>query len=269
MSHGLDDPRLTRLATALQTRHRFRGRVGRSVATLACVVPAVRGRVLAGVPELRLAPSGTAAGERMASKYSGRRHGVPRRLAVSVLTIPSDPAQYTRGRPRQALRTNSRRAREAGVVCRRIDAAEAGPQLEALLTARGEHEVVPLVEHDLAEGLCTVWVAEAADGVVEAAALTSRDGDFARLDLMVSAPDRESFPARYLLSAHLVAELGAAGVRHLAVDSALFLREGLRQFQQRLGFEPTTLTLVAPPRPARPAPTRRPALLPTLAASRM
>ena len=99
---------------------------------------------------------------------------------------------------------------------------------------------MPGAQTDLAAGLCTGWVAEAADGTTEVLALTSAAGPLARLDLMLTAPGREG-EARYLLSAHLVTELAAAGARLLAVDGALTLAPGLRHFQHLLGFGQATL----------------------------
>ncbi|GLZ53018.1 hypothetical protein [Actinomycetospora sp. NBRC 106378] len=240
---GLADPEFVRLGEALQRRHRVQGRMRRTAATVACAVPALRERmpVLADLPQLLVTSSVSEAGDRMAAKYDGTRSGVPRRLAVSVLSLPDSVEDYLRGRSKQALRTNSRRAREAGVTCRRMGRVEAEVRISALLRAREEEDLLPGVRADLVGGLVQAWVARDADDVTEVIALTSADGPFARLDLMLSAPDREAGPARYLLSAHLVGELIERGVRHLAVDTALWLDSGLRHFQRLLGFEPTTL----------------------------
>jgi hypothetical protein len=240
---GLADPEFVRLGEALQRRHRVQGRLRRTAATVACAVPAVRERVpaLADLPELTVTCSDSVGGDRMAAKYDGARSGVPRRLAVSVLALPDSPEDYLRGRSKQALRTNSRRAREAGVTCRRMGRVEAEVRIAALLRARDEEELLPGVRTDLVDGVVQAWVARDADDATEVIALTSVDGTFARLDLMLSAPDREAGPARYLLSAHLVGELIERGVRHLAVDTALWLDAGLRHFQRLLGFEPMTL----------------------------
>ncbi|MCD2188616.1 hypothetical protein [Actinomycetospora soli] len=240
---GLADPEFVRLGEALQRRHRVQGRVRRTAVTVACAVPAVRERVpaLAELPQLTVTCSDSATGDRMAAKYDGSRSGVPRRLAVSVLALPGSVEDYLRGRSKQALRTNSRRAREAGVTCRRMGRVEAEVRLAALLRAREEEDLLPEVRGDLVAGVVQAWVARDADDATEVIALTSVDGTFARLDLMLSAPDREAGPARYLLSAHLVEALIERGVRHLAVDTALWLDAGLRHFQRLLGFAPTTL----------------------------
>ncbi|MDL5154368.1 hypothetical protein [Actinomycetospora termitidis] len=254
MGSGLAEPDFVRLGEALQQRHRVQGRVRRTAVTVACAVPAVRDRVpvLADLPMLTVECSASAVGDRMAAKYDGARHGVPRRLAVSVLALPDSSEDYLRGRSKQALRTNSRRAREAGVTCRRMGRVEADVRLTALLRARGEEDLLPGVRADLVAGTVQAWLARDADDLTEVIALTSTDGTFARLDLMLSAPDREAGPARYLLSAHVVGELIDRGVRHLAVDTALWLDAGLRHFQRLLGFEPTTLEFRRGPASAEP-----------------
>jgi hypothetical protein len=257
VTSGLADPEFVRLGEALQAQHdrpdgaagdlgrRAQARMRRAAATMACAVPALRDRlpVLAELPQLTVSLSPSALGDRMEAKYGGHRRGVPCRVAVSVLTLPASSADYLRGRSRQAVRTNSRRAAAAGVTCRRMGRVEAEVRITAVLRARGEDDLVGPVRADLASGLVQGWVARDAEDTTEVVALTSTDGAFARLDLMLCAPGREAGPSRYLLSAHLVGELAARGVRHLAVDTALFLEPGLRHFQRLLGFEPMTLDL--------------------------
>ncbi len=259
MSSGLANPEFVRLGEALQARDGAQARVRRAAATVACAVPALRDRlpVLADLPQLAVSFSPTALGDRMEAKYGGHRHGVPCRVAVSVLTLPTGGEEYLRGRSRQAVRTNSTRAAAAGVTCRRMGRVEAEVRITAVLRARGEEALVESVRDDLQTGLVQAWLARDADDVTEVVALTSVDGPFARLDLMLAAPGRETGPSRYLLSAHLVAELAARGVGHLAVDTALFLEPGLRHFQRLLGFEPMTLDLARGPQPDDDCPAPR------------
>ncbi|MCD2193799.1 hypothetical protein LQ327_10475 [Actinomycetospora endophytica] len=259
MNSGLADPEFVRLGEALQALDGRQARVRRAAATMACAVPALRDRlpVLAELPTLAVSLSPTALGERMEAKYGGHRRGVPRRLAVSVLALPECGSDYLRGRSRQAVRTNGNRAIEAGVTCRRMGRVEADVRITAVLRARGEDELVGSVREDLHDGLVQAWLARDAEDATEVVALTSVDGPFARLDLMLAAPGREAGPARYLLSSHLVAELAGRGVRHLAVDTALFLQSGLRHFQRLLGFVPMTLELTRGPQPDDDCPAPR------------
>jgi hypothetical protein len=259
VSSGLADPEFVRLGEALRARDGRQARVRRAAATMACAVPALRDRlpVLAELPTLAVSLSPTALGDRMEAKYGGHRRGVPCRLAVSVLALPERGEDYLRGRSRQAVRTNRARAVEAGVTCRRMGRVEADVRITAVLRARGEAGLIESVREDLHSGLVQAWLARDARDDTEVVALTSVDGAFARLDLMLAAPGREVGPARYLLSSHLVAELAARGVRHLAVDTALFLESGLRHFQRLLGFVPMTLELTRGPQPDDGCPSPR------------
>jgi hypothetical protein len=241
----LRDDGFVALADGLQSSARLRGRADRVMARArvraARTVLASRvARPLADLPRVPVTVPDTCGGRRLAAKYSGRDRGVPRDLAVSVLPLPEDPEAYLRGKSKQALRTNSRRAREQGVTCRALDPVESARRLEQVVPERWYRAVVPGAQADLAAGLCTGWAAEDADGVTEVLALTSAAGPLARLDLMLSAPGREG-DARYLLSAHVVTELAAAGARLLAVEGALLLPPGLRHFQHLLGFGQATL----------------------------
>jgi hypothetical protein len=76
-------------------------------------------RFLRGVPQVSVPLSDRPQGRMIAAHLALRWCGVPRfRLAQGVLHLPSDSASYLRGRRRQAVRTNVRRARERGIVCR-------------------------------------------------------------------------------------------------------------------------------------------------------
>ncbi|HEY2192615.1 MAG TPA: hypothetical protein VGH76_09985 [Actinomycetospora sp.] len=249
MNSGLADPEFVRLGEALQARDGAQGRVRRTAATMACAVPALRDRlpVLAELPQLTVSCSPTALGDRMEARYGGRRQGVPCRLAVSVLTLPAPGEDYLAGPARQAVRVNAALAAEAGVTCRRMGRVEAEVRIGGVLRGRGEEDLVGAVRADLQSGLVQAWLARDAADVTEVVALTSVDGPFARLDLVLAAPGREHGPSRFLLAAHLVSEFAARGVRHLAVDTALFLDPAARDFQRLLGFEPMMLDLVRGP----------------------
>jgi hypothetical protein len=242
----LHDDGFVALADDLQHRGGLRCRLARLVARArvgAARTPLARHVVpaLAELPHVPVTVPDTDRGRRLAEKYAGRdERGLPRDLAVSVLRLPEKPDDYLRGRSRQALRTNSRRAREQGVTCRALDPVETVVRLGKVVPERWYDAVVPGARADLEAGLCTGWIAEAADGTTEVIALTSAAGPLARLDLMISAPDREG-DARYLLSAHVVTALAGAGTRLLAVDGALTLAPGLRHFQHLLGFGQATL----------------------------
>jgi hypothetical protein len=76
-------------------------------------------RFLYALPGMDVRLSEDPTGLAIAEHLSLTRWGVPRfHLAQGVLQLPPDFASYLRGRRRQALRTNIRRARELGIDCR-------------------------------------------------------------------------------------------------------------------------------------------------------
>ena len=66
--------------------------------------------------------SGSLAGEALRAYFNQRSLGVfpQHRLCRGVLLLPRDHSAYLRGRRRQALRTNLRRAAAAGIVCEEV-----------------------------------------------------------------------------------------------------------------------------------------------------
>ena len=91
-------------------------------------------RLLAATRSERIYLSDSPAGQALREYFDERFMGVfpQNRLCRGVLLLPSDHGEYLRGRRRQALRTNLRRAARAGIRCeltlqasRALDAARA------------------------------------------------------------------------------------------------------------------------------------------------
>jgi hypothetical protein len=149
------------------------------------------------------------------------------RMCRGVLALPGDHAAYLRGRRRQALRTNLRRAAAAGIVC-----AEPGSADEALAAA------------------ATVLADRRA---------ASTDGDNASLNRVWPELFRRpgmtlfvasSHDARWALHDHLVQLLIERGVRYLLAEGigplgALGYDAELHYYQRLLGYELMHLVPVA------------------------
>lgn len=166
-----------------------------------------------------------------------------RSYAVAVLEVPRDAALYRKGRSRQALRTNSAKARSAGAFCSVLRTAE---EIEARFgeivvdgwgvarESRTYHKWLKNVEraphaHYLA--------ACAADGSTLVFCKIIVDGEFARLHTFIQGGDKQaSSTARFLLMDYVVEHLSRTDVRYLLVDSVLALSEGLRYYQQLVGY---------------------------------
>jgi hypothetical protein len=193
-------------------------------------------RLLARLPRVDVQLSDSSAGREIDGYLRARARGLQHnRIAQGVLHLPERPADYLRGRSRQALRTNLHRAEAANLRC------DAVLDLEDRLEA-----VVQLGMEDWAAKLDgrpedPVWIAR--DGADTNVGLlwATVDSEWAMLRLLVA----EFSEARYALHTALVTDLCSRGVRHLFArkGSALLLTPGLQYFQQRLGYQVAHLRL--------------------------
>jgi hypothetical protein len=183
------------------------------------------------------------------------------RRAQAVLDLPAVEEHYLAGRPKQALRTNLRHARDLGVTSDRIPTYEAWFEAASvILQARGDDKAVGR-EMDKPEPGQHVayYVARDAHEIPLAYAGVALFGQFAVLFGMLSHPDRHpsaSF-ARYQLHTFLALDLGSSGVKHLLVGSALRETAGNQYFQHLLGYRTRNLRVEVigsePRRPAHPS----------------
>lgn len=162
-----------------------------------------------------------------------------------MLALPDSEETYLAGRHRQAVRTNVRRARAAGVTCQRV-----GPSRERLAVARrvyADRAKDDQVSRDWLEarlGAGEFFAACGPGGEAVAFASVLVDGEAAYLEFFMSSQDHEAAAcARYLLHLHLVVELRRAGVKLLVSDSLLAAPPGVSYFEHLVGFEPANLRL--------------------------
>lgn len=185
--------------------------------------------VLIGAPRLTVELTSSPSGELIREYLLARRRGIRSHLrARSVLRIPSEGAPILSGRRFHAARTNVARARREGIACRELPRPERSRALREL----------GMAETMLRRASDRWWVAEADETAVGVAVVTV-DRTWAMLNVL----DAPGYPARYLLHAHVVSALRAAGVRYLTTKgpSALVLPEGLLYLQARLGYEVVNL----------------------------
>jgi len=188
------------------------------------------------------------AGQQMRAWFRPQRALPFDRAPIAVLELPGTPAEYLRGRSRQALRTNLTRAAAVGLTCASLDSAQEVRRVaDAIATGRrtvGE-ELVPL---DEVPGEHRLFAA-AYDASDEPVALAQAilDGREAGLLLNLTAIDHaDARTARYALHTHLVGNLIALGATRLVVGgSMLFTGEGTRYFQRRTGFTPVRVVVRA------------------------
>jgi len=167
------------------------------------------------------------------------------RLAQAVLELPTAEERYLAGRPRQALRTNLRHARDLGVTSNRVPTHEAWFEAASvILRARQDGKAVGR-EMDKPEPGRHVayYVARDAHQTPLAFAGVALFGQFAVLFIMLNHLERHPSAswARYQLHTFLALDLGRAGVRYLLVGSALRETVGNQHFQHLLGYRARNL----------------------------
>jgi len=209
--------------------------------------------------------SGSSAGRALEAYFNQRSLGaLPRtRFCRGVLLLPQDHADYLRGRRRQALRTNLRRAGAAGIRCevvsdwrraiddtRHVWGLQCGSWTDSELHARLEE-----VRTGLARSEVTVAVARDEDGWPLAMAAVVIDDVVCLIKYAVAT----SHEARWALHDHLVRTLISRRVRCLLADGggpfgALGFASNVQHYQHLLGYE---LRHIIPAGTRRTMPRRR------------
>ena len=216
--------------------------------------------------------SGSRTGHALEAYFNERLFGIPRnRLSRGVLILPQEHADYVRGRRRQALRTNLRRAAAAGIRCEEVtDPRRATDDALRLLRHYGNTETETETEWQarmtglralLTRPEATVTIARDRHGRPVALVVAIIDETVCLIDLAVST----CHDASWALHDHLVRILIARRVRYLlAMGGGLFgglgFTKNVQHYQHLLGYE---LRHVIPAR-GRPA-TRRRRLVASLA----
>jgi hypothetical protein len=169
-----------------------------------------------------------------------------RQLARAVLRLPVFEERYLSGRPRQALRTNLRHARDLGVTSARV---RYGDWLEAVSEILKARPLDKALEGNWARPgpgqQAAHYVTYDASGKPLAFAGTALFGQFAVLFALLSHPGRhpEASWARYQLHTFLALDLGRTGVEYLLVGSALRESPGNQYFQHLLGYRARNLRI--------------------------
>ena len=167
------------------------------------------------------------------------------RRAQAVLELPTLEEHFLAGRPKQALRTNLRHARELGVTSDRIPTYEVWFE-SASVILHGRHDGPDMARYIEKPGpgqRVAYYVARDADETPLAFARVALFGQFAALSTMLSHHDRRPSAswARYQLHTFLALDLGGAGIKYLILGSALRDTAGNQYFQHLLGYRARNL----------------------------
>lgn len=192
------------------------------------------------------------AGQALHAFFDARALGVfPRhRLCRGVLLLPEDHSDYLRGRRRQALRTNLRRAVSAGISCEVV--SDRSRVLDEILEVDRQKNSV----HDTD---VESWRAALARPEFTLMVARNKRGDplaFAGVVIdeaacVISVTAAISHEARWALHDYLVQILIAQRVRYLIASGggpfgALGYSANVQQYQHLLGYELRHLSAVAP-----------------------
>lgn len=202
----------------------------------------------------RVLLSGSLAGQSLHAFFNARAVGVfPRnRLCRGVLVLPENHSDYLRGRRRQALRTNLRRAVSAGIICE-VVSDRSGVLDEILEIDRrasfARDTDVKSWRMALAMPEFSVMVARNERGDPLAFAGVVID-EVVCLIVVTGALEHE---ARWALHDHLVQTLIARRVKYLMASGggpfgALGYSANVQRFQHLLGYELRHVSAVAPRR---------------------
>jgi hypothetical protein len=163
-----------------------------------------------------------------------------------VLLLPTDHADYLRGRRRKALRKNLRAAATAGIRCEVVaDSRRAGDEVSLVLRRRYDdlteaelHACEQEFRELVARPEMTVIVARDQGGGVLAVLAAIIDDSVCAIDFAIST----CHDARWALHDHLVRILVARRVRYLfSADEGLFgalgFSSNVQHYQHLLGYE--------------------------------
>lgn len=187
------------------------------------------------LPVVDIALTSSPAGRMIDEHFAIREEGRWRyRDAQALLPLPAEPAEYLRGRHRQAVRTNVGHARRAGLVVQETTLDDWRPGV-------GDGRV-PFISPGPIERRLVVDP----DGVVVGDSILSVDEDVALLHGLVSyAPN-----ARWLLHTAIVERLcGYCSVLLVNCDDVYRLDPGTQYFQRLLGYEIARLKVTKLPAP--------------------
>jgi hypothetical protein len=173
----------------------------------------------------------------------------PVHSAVTVLTLPSSPEEYSLGRSKQTLRRKARDAEKRGVRWALVTDPAEKLRLADLADERDRthprEEYRTAGDANRALTVHPLWLAAYGDDDRPIlVSITPTDGQWAILQyfrILEDSPEASS--ARYLLTKVLAEHLIVRGVRYLADNaSPMGINNGLRHYQRMLGFRIVRVT---------------------------
>lgn len=216
--------------------------------------------VLRTLPHVRVPLSDGPAGRELRAWFTSNRVPLAARAPIAVLPLPATPADYLRGRARQALRTNLRQASEAALTTTlATENEELRRAIDHLANQRGQHADQMLPSRPNLQLGVHRQLLLAYDSAGDPIGLSEilLDSHWAGLTTLVTASGHpHAKVARYALHTHAVTELIADQLDALTTHGSLLLTPpGTRYLQQRTGYQPAWLhptEVQSNPRPTPP-----------------
>ncbi len=195
------------------------------------------------LPVTELVMRQSAAGDWSSDLYppAGRRVGGSR-WAQSVLELDGDESRYLAGKSKQALRTNLRHARTAGIVCTKVDFDEFDKAARQILDGRSQGRGAHSMCEPLDNQEVGYYVASTLDGTPCVFAGVAVFGNFGLLFVMLTDTElAEAKMARYLLHTAIVADQAKSAASYLLAGPVLSESPGNQYFQHLLGYRARNL----------------------------
>ncbi len=191
--------------------------------------------LLMALPTIDVPLSDSSAGRCLLQQLAGqswRRSG-----SHAVLALPDTCAAYLRGRSRQAVRTNLRKAATAGLTCTR-----GVPESPEDFRRCGELGGVSRTGVSFVQ----VWRVADRTGRTAGGAYAVVDQDVAVLRTLYASGDAAmSHQVRFLVHTEMVRDLMQQGTRLLLTESVLASPSGLKYFAARLGYRACRIRVVS------------------------
>jgi hypothetical protein len=213
-------------------------------------------------PSEQVSLSSSHAGQTLRVYFDERFLGVfpQNRLCRGVLRLPADHRDYLRGRRRQALRTNLRRADILGITCGQVEDPQSCLQALGVIlkhrtnTPGDRARLMVAWEPHFARAETATLIARDRKGEPLAIAAVVIDRDVCLIQFAVAS----SHEARWALHDHLVGILIGRGAKYLLAEGggpfgALGFAAELHHYQHLLGYQLLHLVPVSADAPVRRA----------------
>jgi hypothetical protein len=189
--------------------------------------------------------SNTTTGQMIYARFEGNHFGMTlARFSVATLLLPLTFEIYMKGKSRQALRTNVRKANTEGITCIKTQESHIIHEVGKILTIGWNPSWEKMLRYpDFGEKLPHADAYIAYNSVMKPIALSLLlvDDEVAYLYWSHATRAPDEMVCRYSLHATIIEDLIARGVRSYVVDNVIRLEPGLQYFQARLGFAPAHL----------------------------